>query len=481
MIGYPFDSQVTFDAQGNPQYDRAVSSKPLKELIKKLFTTGVMPNPSTNLQVVEGVSGLTTIVKAGFCIIEGGLKLEEEDKTMMHQAADTTYDRIDTVVMRWNDNDNARICALYVVAGTPSATPTRPTLNREGSVYEIGLADVLIKANSTAISQQRITDTRYETERCGVISSISEFDTDTIYAQVQADLAGFKAGEEADFLEWFDEMKDQLSEDAAGNLQNQIGSLSNLETTNKENLVGAINEVKNATPDDMTGATASTDGVHGLVPAPQAGDENKCLKGDGTWGTVDASTVRYVPSTDKVQLWDGSDWVNWKTAGLKLNPVFANGVLSAFFSPLSVAYKGILRVDTGSIYTYCRIESGVIKMGLKGAGGSSQDVRLTFMFTQQLNFADLYDTYHQIRIKGKTINPGDSNFADSLIFGICDANGTVLTQQSTPIGNGNASVTFNTTAPIPSSGVGYIYVRFGRGNLQTATLITYINSIEFEE
>lgn len=243
MIGYPFDSQVTYDQQGNPQYDRAVSSKPLKELIKKLFTTGVMPNPSTNLQVVEGVSGLTTIVKAGFCIIEGGLKLEEEDKTMMHQAADTTYDRIDTVVMRWNDNDNARICALYVLAGTPSATPVRPTLNREGSVYEIGLADVLIKANSTAISQQRITDTRYESARCGIISSISEWDTTTIYAQVQADLAGFKADEEADFLEWFDEMKDQLSEDAAGNLQNQIGMLSNLQTTNKVNLVGAVNEV----------------------------------------------------------------------------------------------------------------------------------------------------------------------------------------------------------------------------------------------
>lgn len=261
MIGYPFDSQVTFDQYGTPQYDRAVSSKPLKELIKKLFTTGVMPNPSNNLQVIAGISGLTTIVKAGFCIIEGGLKLEEEDKTMMHQAADTTYDRIDTVVMRWNDNDNARICALYVVAGTPSATPIRPTLNREGSVYEIGLADVLIKANSTAISQQRITDTRYEAERCGVISSISEFDTTTIYEQVQADLAGFKANEEADFLEWFDEMKDQLSEDAAGHLQLEIGDLEELETSNKTDLVHAINETTVTEVDASTWEDLPTDGT----------------------------------------------------------------------------------------------------------------------------------------------------------------------------------------------------------------------------
>ena len=33
----------------------------------------------------------------------------------------------------------------------------------------------------------------------------------------------------------------------------------------------------------FTGATASTDGEKGLVPAPLAGDESKFLKGDGTW------------------------------------------------------------------------------------------------------------------------------------------------------------------------------------------------------
>lgn len=40
---------------------------------------------------------------------------------------------------------------------------------------------------------------------------------------------------------------------------------------------------------DMTGATASTAGAHGYVPAPAAGDQDKVLKGDGTWGTVAAA------------------------------------------------------------------------------------------------------------------------------------------------------------------------------------------------
>lgn len=226
MIGFPFDSLVTYDEQGNPSYDRAVSSKPLKSLISKLFTTGVMPNPSDNFQVFAGTEGMTVVVHAGFAIIEGGLKLEEDNRTLEVQASDTTYDRIDTVVLRWNGNDNARICDLYVVEGTPAPTPVRPELNRTGSIYEIGLADVFIPNNSSAISQQRITDTRYDTGRCGIVSSVSEFDTTTLYAQVQADLADFKEEEQADFMEWYAEMQELIPELTAVHLQEEIDELA---------------------------------------------------------------------------------------------------------------------------------------------------------------------------------------------------------------------------------------------------------------
>lgn len=42
--------------------------------------------------------------------------------------------------------------------------------------------------------------------------------------------------------------------------------------------------------DVMQGATASADGASGLVPKPLAGDQDKVLKGDGTWGTVAAAS-----------------------------------------------------------------------------------------------------------------------------------------------------------------------------------------------
>lgn len=246
MIGFPFDSHVTFESDGTPVYDRAITSAPLRKLIAKLLTDGILPNPSTNLQVEAG-SGMNVVVNPGFAICAGGLKLEENQRTLAIQAADSNYDRIDTVVLRWNDNDSERICDLYIVEGIPAASPLRPELTRTESIWELGLADLFINKNSSAISNQRITDTRYETARCGIISAISEFDTTTLYQQVQADLAGFKASEQADFIAWFDDIKGQLSEDAAGNLQKQIGTLEALKTEVKTNLVNALNWVVDKT------------------------------------------------------------------------------------------------------------------------------------------------------------------------------------------------------------------------------------------
>lgn len=246
MIGFPFDSHVTFESDGTPVYDRAITSAPLRKLIAKLLTDGILPNPSTNLQVEAG-SGMNVVVNPGFAICAGGLKLEENQRTLAIQAADSNYDRIDTVVLRWNDNDSERICDLYIVEGIPAASPLRPELTRTESIWELGLADLFINKNSSAISNQRITDTRYESARCGIISAISEFDTTTLYQQVQADLAGFKASEQADFIKWFNDIKGQLSEDAAGNLQKQIGTLESLKTEVKTNLVNALNWVVDKT------------------------------------------------------------------------------------------------------------------------------------------------------------------------------------------------------------------------------------------
>lgn len=50
-------------------------------------------------------------------------------------------------------------------------------------------------------------------------------------------------------------------------------------------------------PTVMTGATPSAAGTSGFVPAPAAGDEDKALKGDGTWGVVGDVVELFVDSS----------------------------------------------------------------------------------------------------------------------------------------------------------------------------------------
>lgn len=48
----------------------------------------------------------------------------------------------------------------------------------------------------------------------------------------------------------------------------------------------------------MVGATSSTDGKSGMVPKPLAGDEEKVLMGNGTWGDASTQTIFYANSQE---------------------------------------------------------------------------------------------------------------------------------------------------------------------------------------
>lgn len=60
-------------------------------------------------------------------------------------------------------------------------------------------------------------------------------------------------------------------------------------------IVGRTISATGGSATQFVGATASTDGTSGVVPAPLAGEQNKVLKGDGTWG--DASAYTLPPAT----------------------------------------------------------------------------------------------------------------------------------------------------------------------------------------
>lgn len=185
MISFPWDSvNLGLGDNGFPLYDRAYKAEQLREVLKVFFSDGVFMRPAASFPV-RAADGMKVIVSPGNCHIQGDIGVERSEREMVFQAA-SSADRIDTVVLRWDINIDARSIDLYVKQGVASATPARPALTRNESVYELGICDVFIPANSTSITQQRITDTRSESARCGFVVPFEDIDTTTFYNQIQS-------------------------------------------------------------------------------------------------------------------------------------------------------------------------------------------------------------------------------------------------------------------------------------------------------
>lgn len=249
--GY-FDSEITgVDENGMPIFDRAETSDLFRMFFANLVSNGVLASPGDCFQVVAG-TGMTVQIRPGFAMIKGAFAYDADEAIVTLAAANANLPRLDRVVLRCNYHD--RCCEIIVKTGTPSTVPVAPELLQpaNGDYYELGLALIVVAANQAAITQSSITDTRADSSVCGLITQlIDHIDTSVFMQQLETWMSEYEAQCQDSFGEWFDEMKDQLSEDAAGNLQQQINSLTQSVGAD----IGQINEIIGDT--DM-GTTAKT-------------------------------------------------------------------------------------------------------------------------------------------------------------------------------------------------------------------------------
>lgn len=264
--GY-FDSEITgYDSEGMPIFDRAETSELLCLIFANLISNGVLAKPGTCFQVVAN-EGMYLNVQPGFGVIKGHFGYDNEITSVKIPDAPTAYKRIDSVVFRLNNLE--RTVEIIVKSGTAASSPVAPELVQpaSGDYYELCLAEVLVSANQTVITQSSITDTRADSAKCGYITQlIDSIDTSVFYQQLNQFydefveksnlsyeqfvtdmdiylsnlkisglnqmeeivqiLNAFEQKSEAEFNDWFQNIRDQLSEDVAGHLQLQIDALT---------------------------------------------------------------------------------------------------------------------------------------------------------------------------------------------------------------------------------------------------------------
>lgn len=136
---------------------------------------GVVNKGAGAFQVTED-TGANMQVRVGsgtagdLCVIEGDLTAQgtyvaehqDASTTLLLSASDATNDRIDLIIVRVRDDDEdsggLNRTDIEVVEGTPAAVPAVPALP-DGA---IPLAEVLVQASVTAITDGDITDRREE-------------------------------------------------------------------------------------------------------------------------------------------------------------------------------------------------------------------------------------------------------------------------------------------------------------------------------
>ena len=190
--------------------DRTYDADSFSEWLGKFFTTGVF---NGDLQVTPA-SGMVVNVGSGYANINGKVRFFDTDTSITISPASGVYPRIDTIVVR-ADYTNREIALAYVTGSYSGNNPQPTAPTRNASMYEIVLAQILVSAGSTEVTTASITDTRPDSTVCGwVTGTVDHVAVDQITEQAQAQ-----------FEAWFEHMKGQLSEDAAGNLQLQIDAL----------------------------------------------------------------------------------------------------------------------------------------------------------------------------------------------------------------------------------------------------------------
>lgn len=230
---YPMDSKVTYNGNGVPSFDRAVTSAQLRGMISEIITNGVlMANNSNALRVIANGDNTVT-VQPGLCVINGAIKKFTEPTIMLRDAFDSNDNSAKGIAicaqLSLIDRNIRLVFYRYKAQSAADLIPLNQLI-RDDNIYAIQLANIYIAPGSVRIVQSNITDTRLNTDRCGAVSSISQFDTTNLYNQIQSDLASFKSTEQADFQEWFKNLQTVLDTNTAAHLQNEIDGLNNSKT-----------------------------------------------------------------------------------------------------------------------------------------------------------------------------------------------------------------------------------------------------------
>lgn len=207
---------VTYGFYDSISSDRVYNAQQFGSIFDGIIEDGVYAGLGDKLMVSEDSPvSMDVIIGSGRAWFNHTWTLNDADLSKTIATADALLDRIDVVYLEINTDSGTRANSFNVLTGTPASTPSVPTLTQTSTVFQYALAEVYVGAAVTSISQANITNKVGSLNTPFVAGIIDYVTTNEILVQW-----------EAEWEDWFDAIKGQLSTEAETNLQAQIWDLA---------------------------------------------------------------------------------------------------------------------------------------------------------------------------------------------------------------------------------------------------------------
>jgi hypothetical protein len=201
---------VTYGFFNSVNHDRQYDADQWSAIFNGVINDGIFGNIGDAFKVSSS-SSMTVSVGIGRAWFNSRWINNDAILLITIADAESILNRIDSVIIEINTEADVRACSIKLLTGTPASTAVAPTLTNTETIHQYRLADISVAASVTEITNSDITNYIGQDD-CPYITGILETVDNTAVVQKW----------ESQFTAWFSKMKDQLDQDAAGHLQNEI-------------------------------------------------------------------------------------------------------------------------------------------------------------------------------------------------------------------------------------------------------------------
>lgn len=162
--------------------DRKYNAEQISAIFNGIIRDGILASIGTAFTVTYA-SGNSVEIGVGRAWFNGIWLYNDSILPLELEVSEAVLDRIDAIVIEIDHSDSVRKGDIKIIKGTPSSSPSRPTMIKTDHLNQYPLAYVYRKANSATFSQADITS-MIGTSACPYVTGILQvINTDNIVAQ----------------------------------------------------------------------------------------------------------------------------------------------------------------------------------------------------------------------------------------------------------------------------------------------------------